>query len=242
MEYTSTSKRINPERFASKMPSPSHRQAVYRKTRFERDERGKRLTKLSQLNTKSGRDLASSYQASHIEPGAPPNFSRPRPSLHRKTSSCSENKTAKPYYQADQAPVSREVPTLKRIYCARTRSDLDALPSQRVRRELPLLSITMDSTGRHQIAVNPGPRPAVSLKRTQAVLRPSTVRDSRKPVAPSAETSDGNMQEVADDRADTAQRLSFEYKPDKLSLGPKTAHAPRNDDYLPVSLPPRHQP
>ncbi|EAT84274.1 hypothetical protein SNOG_07998 [Parastagonospora nodorum SN15] len=157
MEYTSRFNRINPERFASKMPSPSHRQATYRKTRFECDERGKRLIKLSQLNTKSGRDLASSYQASHIEPGAPPNFSRPRPSLHRKTSYCSENNPPKPYYQADLAP--------------------------RVRCEPSLLSITTDSTGRHQIAVNPRPRPAVSLKRTQAVRRPSTVRVSRKPVA-----------------------------------------------------------
>ncbi|KAH3980856.1 hypothetical protein HBI56_109530 [Parastagonospora nodorum] len=246
MEYTSRFNRINPERFASKMPSPSHRQATYRKTRFECDERGKRLIKLSQLNTKSGRDLASSYQASHIEPGAPPKFSRPRPSLHRKTSYCSENNPPKPYYQADLAPVSREVPTLKCMYCARTPSDLDALPSQRVRCEPSLLSITTDSTGRHQIAVNPRPRPAVSLKRTQAVRRPSTVRVSRKPVALRAETSDGNMRDVLDDaganRAGTARRFSFECKPEKLSMGPKTVHVPGNGEYLPVSLPPRHQP
>lgn len=191
-----TSAHINPERFASKMPSPSHRQAVYRKTRFERDERGKRLIKLSQLNTKSGRDLASSYTAAQIEPGAPPNFSRPRPSLHRRTSSCSEKGSPRPYYQADQTPASREVLTLKRIYCARTPSDLDALPSQRVRPEPSLLSIATDDSGRHQIVANHAPRPAVSLKRTQAIRRPSTVRIRRKPVAPSAQTSEDTMREV----------------------------------------------
>lgn len=45
-----------------------------------------------------------------------------------------------------------------------------------------------------------------------------------------------------DARADTARRFSFENKPEKLTLGPKTAHVPRNNEYLPVSLPPRHEP
>jgi len=92
--------------------------------------------------------------------------------------------------------------------------------------------------------VKPAPHPAVSLKRTQAIRRPSTVHVRRKPLAPSAQTSDGNMrEEVMDDaRADTARRFSFEFKPEKLTLGPKTTRVPRSDVYRPVNLPPRHEP